>query len=310
MTQATGVDPPGAGPGRTGPPGGPGTGSGAGGAASWPTVQRVAAEPVTALLLQRALVMEVAHPKVAAAVADHSSFRSQPWRRALATANAAVRIVFGDEQAARATVRHIQRTHDRIHGEVGAGEGRYTAHDPTLLLWVWATLVDTAQVAFTRWVRPFEDSEAEAFHDEMRSLGVLLGIPGTMLPASPAQQRQYFEDMLEGPELGATPASRELARQVLWYRHVLVPPPVVNVQRSLALATLDRRLLERLQLEPSAADRWLGSWCDGALRAGYRRLPGLRTVPLPLYLRVRHGGLDVCRSLGRGLGRHPYTAPA
>ncbi|HLX86863.1 MAG TPA: oxygenase MpaB family protein [Acidimicrobiales bacterium] len=280
--------------------------------ATWPIVRRIAAEPVTALLVQRALVMEVAHPKVAAAVADHSGFRSQPWRRALATADAAARIVFGDERTARGAVHRIQYVHDHIHGAVHPGGDSYSAHDPALLCWVWATLVDTAEVAFTRWVRPFRPGEADALHAQMRALGRFLGIPDEILPPTREAMATYLELMLEGPELGATPASRELARQVLHFRHVLVPSPLVRLERSLALATLDRRLLERLQLRASAIDAWSG-WCtDGVLRGGYRRLPGLRSVPLPVFFRVRSalGAVaTVGRQAGGQAGLHPYTAP-
>lgn len=284
-------------------------------APSWPLVRRIAAEPATALLLQRALVMEVAHPKVAAAVANHSGFRSQPWRRALSTLSAGARIVFGDDATARATVRRIQHTHDHVHGSLHrsatatADEDRYSAHDPALLCWVWATLVDTTELAYTRWVRAFDDGEADAFHTEMRALGRFLGIPDEVMPASRREQRAYLDAMLDGPELGATPVSRELARQVLFFRHVLVPAPVVQLERALALTTLDRRLLERLQLRPSAIDSVTGWWCDGVLRNGYRLLPGVRSVPLPagVWLTSVLGALP---GLGRNLGRRPYTAPA
>ena len=58
-------------------------------------LRRVVAEPVTALMIQRALVMDVAHPKVAAGVEDHSQFRSHPWRRAWVTVDTGLRLVFG-----------------------------------------------------------------------------------------------------------------------------------------------------------------------------------------------------------------------
>jgi len=272
-------------------------------------VRRVAGEPVAALLVQRALVMEVAHPKVAAAVSDHSSFRSQPLRRAWATADAAARLVFGDDRAAVATVARIRRTHDRVHGEMIEGDA-YTAHDPELLCWVWATLVDTAELAFTRWVRPFGDGEADAFYREMRDLARFVGVPDAMLPATNAEHRAYVERMLNGPVLGSTPATKTLARQVLWFRHVLVPPAVVRLERSLALATLDPRLLERLDLRASTLDTLVGRSWDAALRASYRYLPAPRLTPLPVYLRMRALTTDALALLGRVGGGRSYTASA
>ncbi len=241
-------------------------------------VRRVAAEPVTALLVQRALLMEVAHPKVAAGVADHSSFLSRPISRAWVTADAALRLVFGDRSTAQAAARQIYRTHDRIHGAVEPGGDAYTAHDVTLLRWVWATLVDTAELGWTRWVRPFGPGEAEAFYGEMVALAVFLGIPAGILPPDRTAFGRYVESMLDGPELGSTPATGEVARQVLWYRHPLVPPPVVRLERALALATVDERLLARLGLAPASADARLGRRLDGLLRAHYHRLPRWRAA--------------------------------
>ena len=267
-------------------------------------VRAVAAEPVTALLVQRALVMEVAHPKVGAGVEHHSGFRTLPLRRAWVTADAALRLVFGDSELARGAVSQIYRTHDRIQGALPDGTA-YTAHDATLLLWVWATLVDTAEVGFTRWVRPFEGDEAERYYEEMVAMGRFLGIPAGLLPPDRGAFAAYLEAMLEGPELGASACSREMARQVLWFRHWTVPPAAVRVERALALRTLDGRLLERLGLEPSAADARVGERVDGLLSRWYRRLPGARRWAPGAYVTVRGGQMRVTRALAgprRALG--------
>lgn len=265
-------------------------------------VRRVAAEPVTALLVQRALVMEVAHPKVAAGVADHSSFRRRPLSRAWVTADTALRLVFGDEATARGAVRQIYRTHDHIHGTVVPGREPYTAHDATLLLWVWATLVDTAETAWTRWVRPFTAEDGSAFYDDMLGLARFLGIPPDLLPPGRAAFADYLESVLAGPELGSTPATRDMARQVLWFRHPLVPPPVVQLERALALATLDRRVLARLELDVTSADARLGRRVDDVLTAHYRRLPRWRASPAPVYVALRRPTIGLVRRM-RTLGR-------
>ncbi|MDE3086173.1 MAG: DUF2236 domain-containing protein [Acidobacteriota bacterium] len=259
-------------------------------------VRAVAAEPVTALLVQRALVMELSHPAVAAGVAHHSGFRTLPLHRAWVTADAALRLVFGDTAVARGAAEQIYRTHDRIEG--AGDDGRpYTAHDASLLLWVWATLVDTAEVAFTRWVRPFGPAEASRFHEEMVALGRFLGIPAALLPAGRADFSAYLETMLDDPELGSSPTSRETARQVLWFRHWTVPPAAVRVERALALRTLDRRLVERLGLGVPAADARLGERLDGLLKAGYRRLPPSRRWGPPAYATLRGRQLALAGAL-------------
>ena len=43
----------------------------------------------------RALLLQIAHPLVAAGVADHSDFRSDPWRRLDGTLRSYLRIIYG-----------------------------------------------------------------------------------------------------------------------------------------------------------------------------------------------------------------------
>ena len=256
-------------------------------------VRRIAAEPVTALLVQRALVMEVAHPMVGAGVHHHSAFRTQPIRRAWVTADAALRLVFGNDAVARASARQIYGVHDRINGTLPHAAGPwaegtpYTAHDAALLTWVWATLVDSAETAYTRWVSPFSAAQADDFYAEMTAMADFLGIPSALVPGDRAAFAQYMEERLDDESLGSGLLSRQLARQILWYRHWTVPPPVVRLERVLALATLDPRLVARLELRPDRGDVRLGRRIDSWLAAGYRRLPR-PGVPLPrLYVHIR-----------------------
>jgi uncharacterized protein (DUF2236 family) len=266
-------------------------------------VRRVAAEPVTALLVQRALVMEVAHPMVGAGVDHHSGFQTHPLKRAWVTADAAVRLLFGDDHVARGAARQIYRVHDHINGALGDPAGPwprgtpYTAHDASLLTWVWATLVDTAETAYTRWVRPFSDGEARAFYDDMRALARFLGIPAPFLPEDRPAFARYLGDCLEDDRLGSGAVSQDLARQILWYRHWSVPPPAVRLERVLAFATLDRRLVDRLDLRPDARDLALGDRLDAWLAAAYRRVPRLGTSVPHLYVLLRRPTIGASRRI-------------
>jgi len=282
-------------------------------------VRAVVAEPVTALLVQRALVMEVAHPEVAAAVADHSDFQRHPLMRAWATVDAALRLVFGDEQVARGAARQIYAVHDHINGHLdghleahpgppadpgeGAGPRSYTAHDAALLAWVWATLVDTAETAYTRWVRPFGPAEARAFYDEMRSFGRFFGIPDELLPADRQAFSDYVDGMLGGELLGTSAGSRSVARQVLWYRHRVVPAALVRVERVLALTTLDPRVIDGLGIRPDPADVDLGRRLDTWLRLHYGRLPRSPRILPSLYVLMRGPSVGLAGRARAALGR-------
>ena len=276
-------------------------------------LRHMASEPVVGLLVYRAVVMELAHPTVGAAVAQHSQFRRRPVSRFWATTDAAIRILFGSAEVARGAVQQIYRVHDHIGGtlperdqvaleglEGTAGDAfAYTAHDGSLLVWVWATLVDSLEAAFTRWVRPLAAEEAVAFYADMGAGARFLGIPEELIPPDRPSFRAYLDEMLDRPDLGSTPTSRATVREVLWQRHPLMPPPLVRILRVLAVLTLDSRLRGRLGLDPASdpVDQRLAARLDGGLYRYYRRLPAWRRRIPYLYLAVRRPTIGLGRRL-------------
>src|SRR3954464_1731513 len=114
--------------------------------ASDAVIRKVNGEGVLLLGAGRALLMHLAHPSVSAGVADHSGFAADPFARLRRTLDASYTIVFGSEADAREVARRIARVHDHVTGP------GYAANDPALLLWVHATLVDTALRIYQRFV--------------------------------------------------------------------------------------------------------------------------------------------------------------
>src|SRR5262252_7307862 len=72
----------------------------------------------------RALLMQLAHPKVAAGVDEHSDFRARPMYRLRRTIRLTMAIVFGDRETAMAAARKVNRVHARVVGR------DYRALDP------------------------------------------------------------------------------------------------------------------------------------------------------------------------------------
>src|SRR5438105_11129581 len=91
----------------------------------------------------RALLLQVAHPKVAAAVADHSRYRSDPLGRLRDTLDAIYGFAFEPADRVEAIVGNINKLHSHVQGVTPSGEP-YSALDPHLLLWVYATLIDSS----------------------------------------------------------------------------------------------------------------------------------------------------------------------
>jgi uncharacterized protein (DUF2236 family) len=249
------------------------------------TIRRVVGEPIVNLLYPRALIMEVAHPSVGAAVADHSRFQQQPVHRLGATSDAALRLIFGDGDEPMGAARQIYRFHDHING--ATADGSYTAHDATLLLWVWATLVDSCDVAFCRWVRPYRPGEGEAFYDDMCAFARFFGIPADLIPPDRPAFATYLDAMLDGDLLGSSATSARVVRDILWFRRWFLPPPAMSAMRILAIGTVDPRLAQRLGLQLTSGEWRRFDRLDGLLRRHYGRLPPGR-VNLPYrYLWLR-----------------------
>ena len=257
-------------------------------------IRRLTAEPILGLLLQRALVMEVAHAKVGAGVTHHSLFQSRPLTRAWSTADVGLRLVWGNPDVARAAATQVYRFHDHVNGELPEATpawpdgSAYSAHDASLLLWVWATLVEVMDVAHARWVRPLEGEEADALYADMCTFARFFGIPATMIPADRDEFASYFESVVDGLELMPTPTSSAMIREVLWFRNWNVPGFAVRPARVMAIGTLDPRIRERFGLELSARDQRLFDRIDRFLARWYRFRPaGLLQCLPPLYVALR-----------------------
>jgi uncharacterized protein (DUF2236 family) len=183
--------------------------------------RRVNRENVLLLGGARALLMQLAHPKVAAGVDEHSDFRSHPVRRLRRTIRMTMAIVFGDRDTALAAARAVNQTHARVKGN------GYRALDPDLLRWVHATLVDSALVTYETFVKRVSDREREDFFQESKVLGEILGIPRERFPATAAAFADYMSGMLEGEEVRVDARARELGALVLRPRIRLLPGPAM-----------------------------------------------------------------------------------
>ena len=168
---------------------------------------RVDREMVLFLGGPRSLLLQIAHPAVAAAVEEHSDFRVDPLGRLNRTLDAVFTIVFGDRASAREAAARVVRRHGPVKGVIDETSSSpwsgkaYRAQDPELLLWVHATLVDTALLVYERVVRKLERRDAERYYEESCVVGEMLGIPRAVLPKTLADFEDYFRSMVDGPTL-------------------------------------------------------------------------------------------------------------
>jgi uncharacterized protein (DUF2236 family) len=183
------------------------------GSATW----RINSEAALMLGGGRALILQVAHPLVGAGVEHYSRFRTDRWGRLTHTLDTIGQIIFGDEPSAQRGAERMRRAHARIQGTVSAGNaaGRpYDATDPALVLWVWATLVDTSIVTYERYVRRLPRDEVARYYEEQKRFAHACGVPLGGCPATYADFRAYFEEIVGGV-LEPTAAARHVADVVL-----------------------------------------------------------------------------------------------
>jgi len=145
----------------------------------------------------RALILQVAHPVVAAGVEQHSDYREAPWRRLTGTLDLYLRVIYGGrhETSEQAGAR-LREVHKRIRGTDADGR-RYHALDPAAFHWVHASLIDTMVEMQRRFGHPLTRVERERFYDEMRAVGALYGLRERDMPEDWWSFRAYFEDMVE-----------------------------------------------------------------------------------------------------------------
>lgn len=172
-----------------------------------------------------ALLMQLAHPAVAAGVAEHSDFRTDPFARLRRTLNASFAVVFGTHARADAALRRINAIHQVVRGTVPETGETYQAMDPELLLWVHATLIDTALRIYDRYVARLSAAEEEAYHGEARQVAIRLGVPEGMLPLTLVELRAEMERLIAGGTVAVSPTARALAPAVLYPTRF--PPPFV-----------------------------------------------------------------------------------
>ena len=230
--------------------------------------RRVDSEPVLLLGGGRALLMQLSHPGVAAAVADHSDFRSDALARLRRTLNAVSTIEFGTEEQAREAAEGLRAVHERV---VGPG---YRATDPELQVWVHATLVDTALRTYSRFFRPLSPDEAESYYRETARVGEVLGIPRDTLPADLAAFGRYVRAMVA--EVEVTDTARELAHDVLHPPWGAAAEPALALHRSVTAGLLPARLRRQYGLQWD----WAGHFALQAATAVSRLV--LPRVPAPI----------------------------
>lgn len=249
------------------------------------TAKDVAGEALYLAGGPRALLLQIAHPAVGRGVVEHSDFANRLMDRFHATMTFVYGSVYATPDEFDAVRRSVNRAHAPVRASADGEKPAYNAFDPELQLWVAATLYETMMTLYERFFAALSPDDAERIYQEFTSLGSALQVPRESWPADRAAFATYWEATL--PTLHPTPATREVARQILhphgvpfWLRMVLPQARLVTA------GLLPDRLREQFHLDWNASaskrfERWM--WWAQAI---YPRLPAaVRHRPKDLYLK-------------------------
>jgi uncharacterized protein (DUF2236 family) len=218
----------------------------------------------------RAILMQLAHPLIAAAVHEHSSVRRgayQQVERLYRTIRAMLDLVAGDRAAATRAAAAINGIHARVHGTLGHAAGRfpggaaYDATDPELLLWVHATLTVTLPDTYELLVAPLPTGARDRYCRNAALGSALVGLAPERCPQSTAALQDYVGRTIGDGTLAVTPAAREIATVLLHPPLAISPWPVGRIHRLVTIGTLPEALRRQYGLafyedDRRALDRW------------------------------------------------------
>ena len=245
---------------------------------------RVNREAAIFLGAGRAVLLQLAHPWVAAAVEQHSETFANPIGRFHRTFSTVFTMVFGTLDQSFDAARRLHRRHAAISGTLRSAAGpfpegsSYCANEVSALRWVHATLWDTARLAYALVLPALTGEERDRYYAESRLFAGLFGIPKERLPPDWMAFSAYIDAMTRSSTLTVTEVARGMAHRLLAGMDSWLPIP--GAYRSVTAALLPPRLRDAFALP----------YGNGEQEDAQRFTAGVRRLYPFLPARLRHVG--------------------
>lgn len=230
-----------------------------------------------------AAILQIAHPRIAQGVAEHSDFRNDTLGRLRRTLSSTNGIAFGTMAEAAAIQQRLRRVHGRVGGETATGvngSARYSAFEPDLLLWVLATLVMAAVQGWELVYGILPAERREAFYRDMCRFGTYFGLHEEDCPQGWEAFSAYYEGMIHSDELASHPLCAELCQ------HIVFPSATPGTRllgrslRFLPIETVPSSLHQGLALQSTRSTRLKMRWLRNTAPRWFPLLPEkLRLYP-------------------------------
>jgi uncharacterized protein (DUF2236 family) len=241
-------------------------------------------EAATFLGAGRALLLQLAHPWIAAAIEQHSDTFANPIGRFHRTFSTVFTMVFGTLAQSLEAARRLHRRHAAIEGTLQSAAGLfpagsfYCANEVSALRWVHATLVETAVMAYSLVLPALTREQRERYYAESRLFAALFGIPSEHLARDWTAFAAYTEAMARSNTLTVTAPARVMAHRLLAGADTWLPIPAAY--KALTAALLPPRLRDAFALRYGKAEEADVQQFLGRARRIYPYLPA----------RLRHVG--------------------
>jgi uncharacterized protein (DUF2236 family) len=264
------------------------------------SIWRINRESALFLGAGRAALLQLAHPWVATALDQHSTLLARPIARFHNTFRFVFTMIFGSAPQAIRTARALYQMHTRITGDLpddvaGYAKGsRYEALQVPALVWVYATLIESAVIAYQCVLPPLRPDELTAYYAESKILAGLFGIPPDALAPDWGSFQAYVAKMCVSQALGVSDRSRFMAQSIMtgaasrvhiphWYRSLTTDwlPPRFREEFGFSFGLAEQtqsqraqRFLPRVYAKLPSTLRHVGPYQEAQARLQHRN-PGL-----------------------------------
>lgn len=227
-----------------------------------------------------AVMNQLAMLGVGLGVAEHSSTLDRPLDRLRTTLTYVYAMSLGTDEERKAIVRMVNKVHAPIRSE-----GRYSAFDPDLQLWVAATLAQMGEQIYERIFGRLDDASREYIYRETWVYGTALQVKEESWPQTRAEFDTYWAESLA--KLESTPEVRRYARQLIAQKGApLYLKPLMPLQNLMTRGLVPPETRAAMGFTWSRRDQRLFDLFWTVFPPVYRLVPrAIRGLPATLYMR-------------------------
>ena len=281
---------------------------------------RVNRESIAFVGAGSALLLQVAHPWVAQAVADHSVFSHDPLGRYYRTFVPIFAMLFGTTEDAIRQAKKVNAIHNHIKGTMAEPVGpfpagsTYYANHASALLWVHATLWKFSLDLYERMIEPLTQEERDRYYEETKVFAALFGLRKDDVPQDLEAFNAYFDDMCQSDVLTVGSAALDVRRQLFVKPQHLVTRIIPRWYQDVTSLLLPEPLQEKYQMVPNEKSKHRAERALRHIHRLYHLHPKKLRWAAPYHeamgrLRGRKGPDPIVRALNyMWLGRSSLTA--